>query len=193
MNLVNVSRIFSNIFLFDCVSVWGFCCCVCFTCGRRCNFDIECTSSGNCLFLCLHVVIFWVSIVLCWRVVNLAILESIIWWIETNVWLCLHVFKISGWTHYFLSESESVGLLLVSSGCWCINLYVEGQCDSESGCGMCDIGLELLGCVSFHEFCREPKEKSSCTLPSFSHVCICWFSHHCHWLNASMLLISLFR
>ena len=55
-----------------------------------------------------------------------------------------------------LPESESAGLLPVPPGRWCINLYVEGQCHSESGCGMCNISLELLGCLSFHEFCSQP-------------------------------------
>ena len=58
-----------------------------------------------------------------------------------------------GRTHYFLPEFESSGLLFVPSGHWCIYLYVKGQCHCESSHGVHDIGLKLLGCISFHEFC----------------------------------------
>ncbi|KAG5559653.1 hypothetical protein RHGRI_009247 [Rhododendron griersonianum] len=45
---------------------------------------------------------------------------------------------------------------------------------------LCNIRLEFLGCLSIHEYSRRPKEKSSCILPHFPHVCVRWFSHHCH-------------
>lgn len=59
-------------------------------------------------------------------------------------------------------------------------MHVEEQCDSENGCGLCDIGMELMGCVSFHEFSCEPEKKSAGSLPSLSDVCLCWFSDNCH-------------
>lgn len=85
-----------------------------------------------------------------------------------------------GWTHNFLPEFEPSGLLPFSFGRWSSHLHVEGQCDSQAGSGMCDFGLEFMGCISFHEFGSWTKEKSSGTLPSFPHVCICWFPHHCY-------------
>lgn len=89
----------------------------------------------------------------------------------------------SGWAYHFLPESESSWLLFIPSGYRSPYLYVEGQCDNQNDCGGCDIGLELMGSLSFHEFSCESKEKSTCTLSRFSYVCIGWFSHHCHWLN----------
>ena len=90
------------------------------------------------------------------------------------------VFSMLGGTYNLLPKSEFAWLLLVPSGRWSHNLYVEGQCDIESDCCMCDAGVELLGRISFHEFSSQPKEKSPCALSCFSHVCICWFSHNCH-------------
>ena len=86
----------------------------------------------------------------------------------------------AGWTYNILPELESVGILPVSSRYWSIDLHVERQCSSEDSCGMCDLGMEFLGCISFHEFSSEPKKKSSCTLSCLPYVCIGWFSHHCH-------------
>lgn len=104
-----------------------------------------------------------------------------------DVWLQTNRFLFSGWAHNFLPESQPFGLLLIPSGHWSLNLYVERQRDSKSGCGVCDFGLEFMGCVSFHEFSGQPETKSPCTLPGFPHVCVCWFSHNCHWLVKSGL------
>ena len=93
---------------------------------------------------------------------------------------CLKAVIFSGWAHNFLPESQPFGLLLIPSGHWSLNLYVERQRDSESGCGVCDFGLEFMGSVSFHEFSGQPEAKSPRALPGFPHVRICWFSHNCH-------------
>lgn len=90
----------------------------------------------------------------------------------------------AGWTYNFLSEFESSGILPVSSRRWSFDLHVEGQCSSEDSCGMCDLSMEFLGCISFHEFSSEPKKKSSCTLSCVPYVCISWSSHHCHRLRS---------
>lgn len=104
-----------------------------------------------------------------------------------SVWLLLRFFFplyiVSGWAYNFFPESESSRLLFIPSGYWSRNLYVEGQCHSQSGCSLCNIGLELMGCLSFHEFGCESEEKSACTLPCFSYVRLGWFSYHCHWLK----------
>lgn len=102
--------------------------------------------------------------------------------IHSKKWTLAEVlaFAMLGWTYNLLPKSELAGLLLVPSGRWSHNLYVEGQCDIEGDCGMCDAGVELLGGISFHEFSSQPKEKSPRALSCFSHVCICWFSHNCH-------------
>lgn len=94
-------------------------------------------------------------------------------------------YTVSGWAHHFFPESESSRVLFIPSGYWSPNLYVEGQCHSQSDCGLCDIGLELMGCLPFHEFSCQSQEKSTCTLPCFSYVCISWFSYHCHWLKVA--------
>lgn len=107
--------------------------------------------------------------------------ESMHMWLSID-WLGWVFYIVSGWTHNFLSESESAGLLSIPSWYWSLNMHVEGQRVSESDCSVCDTGLELMGCLSFHEFCREPQKKSPRPLPCLSHVCLCWFSHHCHWL-----------
>lgn len=91
--------------------------------------------------------------------------------------------SFSGRTHNFLSEPKSSWLLLIPSGYWSFNLYVEGQCDIEGGCSKHNTGLEFLVCISFHEFSSQPQEKSSRTLPSILAVCICGFSYHRHWLT----------
>ena len=94
--------------------------------------------------------------------------------------LTVVLYIVSGWSHNLLPESESSGLLSIPSGCWCPDLHVEGQCDSKGDCGLCDIGLEFLGCISIHEYSCQPKTEGSCPLPCSSHVRICWFSHNCH-------------
>ena len=92
----------------------------------------------------------------------------------------ISIFDVTGWTHNFLPKSEPPGLLSRSSRHWSFHLHVEGQCNNKSDCGICDTGLELVGCLSFHEFSCKPKKKGTCTLPCISHVCISWFSHHRH-------------
>lgn len=62
------------------------------------------------------------------------------------------MFIALGWSHYLLPEPEPSGLLSIPSGCRCLNLYVEGQRDFEGGCGLCYLSLELMGCLSIHEY-----------------------------------------
>lgn len=58
---------------------------------------------------------------------------------------------VLGWSHNLLSKPEPSGLLSLPSGCWCLNLHVEGQCDFEGGSGLCYTSLEFMGCLSIHE------------------------------------------
>jgi len=104
----------------------------------------------------------------------------------------------AGWTYNFLPELESLGILPIPSRYWSIDLHVEGQCSSEDSCSVCDLGMEFMGCISFHECSSKPKKKSPCPLPRVPHVCISWFPHHCHWLRPvcfnklGMLLLTSF-
>lgn len=142
--------------------VRGVCRCICPSCCWCCNFDIECTAIGKNLQCFSPLLLCRVVVIKCMLLTN------------GFVMVC------PGWTHYILPKFEPSGLLPVPFGRWSSNLHVDRKCDFQDGYGMCDFGLEFVGCISIYEFGSRPKEKSSGTLSSLPHVCICWFPHHCY-------------
>lgn len=94
----------------------------------------------------------------------------------------------SGRTHHLLPEPQSSWILPVPFGCWSSNLLDEGQRGTKDSCGSSNNSMELLGSLSTHEHCRQPKEKGSGALSCLPHVCFCWLPHNCNKLRVGWLL-----
>lgn len=99
---------------------------------------------------------------------------------------------VLGWSHYFLPESESSWVLSIPSGYRGLDLHVKRQRDNQSSRGCCDFSVELMGCISIHEYSCEPEKESSRTLSCLAYVCICGFPHRRHQLieQCGLLLVN---
>ncbi|XP_038983808.1 uncharacterized protein LOC103720424 isoform X1 [Phoenix dactylifera] len=86
----------------------------------------------------------------------------------------------AGWAHNLLSESESSGILPVSSGRWSSNLLAGNQCHHQDDGCVGYIFVEFLGCVPFHEHSCVAAAKGPGPVPGFPHVYIRWLSDCCH-------------